>query len=111
MLEWNVFIENFNAQKIETYNIFDHGGFYKDCHQYLNEAVKKKKDLNGKELEEKIRRSLMYYFWSKCEWEIILSSWPPTDRIPQRKIDVYEQVMLNWGAFYHYIIENMQYFL
>lgn len=111
MPEWKVFVENFNAQKIEPYNIFEHGGFYKDCHQYLSEAVKKKKDLSGKELEEKIRRSLQYYFWSKCEWEIILSPWPFTERVPQIKIDVYDQVMLNWEAFYSYLLAHIGEFI
>ena len=111
MLEWNVFVENFNAQRIETYNIFDHGGFFKECQQYLREAVVVKKQYDRNELAEKIRRSLQYYFWSKCEWEIILSAWPPTDRVQPRKIDVYTQVMMNWDAFFTYILEHLGCFL
>lgn len=45
----------------------------------------------------------MYYFWSKCEWEIILSDFPPSDRFKKKKVDVYEQVMLNWDKFINYL--------
>ena len=51
----------------------------------------------------------MYYFWSKCEWEIILSDWPPSDTFCKEKIDVFDQVMLNWDIFVDYIWNNRQY--
>lgn len=44
----------------------------------------------------------MYYFWSKCEWEIIISGWPPRDDFNDAKIDVYDQVKLNWDKFVDY---------
>ena len=36
---------------------------------------------------EKLKIELAYYFWSKCEWEIILSSWPPREDFKEEKID------------------------
>lgn len=45
----------------------------------------------------------MYYFWSKCEWEIILSDFPPSKKFQEKKVDVYEQVMLNWDIFINYV--------
>jgi hypothetical protein len=47
----------------------------------------------------------MYYFWSKAEWEIIISSWPNRDN-DELKIDVFDQVMLNWEAFVDYCWSN-----
>lgn len=42
----------------------------------------------------------MYYFWSKCEYEIILSPW--TGRADDIKIDVYDQIMMNFDSFVDY---------
>lgn len=101
MIEWNVYYENFNGRKIEKYNIFNHYSFMRDC---TNAA--KINDDNKVYFAEAVKRSLMYFFWSKCEWEIILSEWPPGNRCEQKKISVYDQVMLNWDAFIDYIWNN-----
>ncbi len=98
MLEWNVYVGDFNGRVIEVHNIFDHGSFYNDC--------LKNKRKNGKDREtffEEMRRDLMYYYWSKCEWEIILQHWPPREDFKDLKIDVYDQVRLNWDAFTDYV--------
>ena len=81
---------------------------------------------------EELRRSLFYYFGSKCEWEVVITSWVPhitiseLDRLnaereetlkkynrnpyslyvnPEvgEKVDVYEQVRLNWNVFVDYV--------
>lgn len=101
MLEWNVYVSNFNGKRIETDNIFEHGGFIKDC----QEAYKKHKDDKDAFLED-VRRSLMYYYWSKTEWEIIISHWPPRESAQDLKIDVFDQVMLNWPIFSEYVWNN-----
>lgn len=99
-LEWNVFVENINRRQIEIYNIFNHGSFKKDC----DEAWREYKN-SFQKFAENVKRSLMYYFWSKCEWEIILSDFPPSKKFQEKKVDVYEQVMLNWDRFIRYLFE------
>lgn len=76
-------------------------------------------------LAEQLKSDLMYYFWSKSEWEIILTSWPPyltsaqveelknlkeankyresVDLEIAEKIDIYDQIMNNWEPFILYI--------
>lgn len=96
MLEWYVYYGDFNAKKIESYNIFNHGGFILDC--------KKNYKANGdnrEEFIERMRKDLMYWFWSKCEWEVVIVSWP--EGRGETKIDVYDQVMLNWKLFSDYV--------
>lgn len=105
MLEWNVYVSDFNGKKIDTDNIFDHAGFVRDC----QESYKKHKDDKDAFLEA-VRRSLMYYYWSKCEWEIIISHWPPRENAHDEKIDVYDQIMLNWPQFSEYIWNNKEEF-
>ena len=101
MLEWNVYVGNFNAKKIETHNVFHHTRFVEDCR-----AAAKKYKGDKAAFAEEVRHSLMYYYWSKCEWEVIISHWPPVQRFQSTKVDVYDQVMLNWDRFIDYLWEN-----
>ena len=48
----------------------------------------------------------MYYFWSKAEWEIILSPWCGGRDTKDIKIDVYDQVMNNWDIFVDYVFNS-----
>lgn len=100
-MEWFVYCENINRRRIEPYNIFNHSGFLDDC----KNALRKYTD-NKEGFLRMVRSSLRYYYWSKCEWEIVLSDYPPSDSFKAEKIDVYSQVVLNWGVFSEYIWEN-----
>ena len=99
-MTWNVYVGSFNSRDIRVYNVFDHSRFMDDIRKIYK---KHKDDFNA--FSEEVRRSLMYYFWSKCEWEIVLTGWPPKDDFKDKKIDVYDQIMLNWDAFIKYVWE------
>lgn len=101
MLEWNVLYEDWNTREITSFNIFNHSGFYNDCKRYADEY----KDDKWKFAKE-VRNSLMYYFWSKCEWEVIVSSWPPIKEFKDKKISVFDQVDMNWNIFIEYLWEH-----
>ncbi len=55
-------------------------------------------DLIEYALEERLKRLCMYYFWAKCEYEVIVSSWPYREG-SDRKIDIYAQLEANWPVF------------
>lgn len=98
-MEWNVIYSNFNSKKIETYNVFKHSGF-------LNDIVKGAKKCKSKdEFVDYLRTSLLYYYWAKAEWEVVVKSWVGTD--DAKKIDVYYQVMNNWHIFSEYVCERL----
>lgn len=97
-MHWRVFVENFNRKRIEEYDIFEHHGFAEDVRKAYS---KHRNDFDA--FAEKVRGSLFYYYCSKCEWEIVVSSWLEINRVPERKVDVYEQVMLNWDVFIEYV--------
>ena len=65
-MEWNVYYFDINHKKIEKFNIFDHWNFREE----VKKAVKKwtDKDVFAAEL----RSILMYYFWSRFQWELII---------------------------------------
>lgn len=125
-LEWNVFRYDINKDKIVTFNIFNHWKFDED----VQKSLKKFKDKD--EFAEQLRRDLRYYFWSKCEHEVIITSFPAyitmneLDRLNNErwlhkdrygtdffrinisldtgaKIDIYEQVMNNFNIFVDYV--------
>ena len=100
MLESNVYIGDINKRRITTFNVFEHYSFYKD----LKKEIKIYKNIE--EFSDRLRRIVMYYFWSKCEYEIILTCWPSWDKFKEEKIDVYSQLDLNWDKFVNYIWDN-----
>ena len=97
-LKYYVRIENVNQRGFEPYNVFYHEYFVKD----MQKNFKKNKD-NREAFHEQLKRDARYYFWSKCEWEIIISSWPPSDRIKEIKVDAYDQLNMNWDVFTDYV--------
>lgn len=121
-LTWNVFTNSFNDNKIEVYNVFDHWRFCED----IDKSVKKYKKAMKQEgltkrlkkalldnFKETIENDLMYYFWSKYEWEIGITE-PFEDHIikqdckyPWEKVDVYDQIKMNFDIFFDYIYQNL----
>ena len=101
-LVWNVFREDFSSGDIIQWNIFRHGRFYEDLQKTFKRL---RKEPEREEVAEIVRRDLMYYFWSKCEYEIIISGFPGREG-KEEKIDVYTQVMMNWDIFFQYLWEN-----
>lgn len=127
-LVWNVFNER-NGEVFPV-NIFEYN--YKFIEDLLK--IKKKYKDSFEEFASAVRDSLQYYYWSKSEYETIITSWPPyiedeelnrlnsekEKRIQESgkfyrtavnlnvsyKIDIYTQVMMNWDRFINYIWDN-----
>lgn len=126
-LQWNVYHFDFSNKDLHIYNVFEHRSFNNDVQELL-----KKKDITREDFAEKLRREAQYRFWAKCEWEcVITGSEPHIDRreferlmseyeecgkdvkrlwlrtsirlADKNKIDVYEQLMLNWEQFEAYV--------
>lgn len=125
-LEWNVYDYNYCDRELRIFNVFHHGSF--------TPAVKKllKMDICKEEFAELLRRQVQYYYWSKTEWECVITDTQPhigrreLDRIlddcyrkrtkdepscrfshvylsDAEKIDVYDQLRLNWDEFVEYV--------
>lgn len=102
MLEWNVIIHDTNQDKMKVYNLFIHTGFRDDVSKCIGQC----KTLG--EFSESVRKTLMYYFWSKCEWEILIKPWCGSRNNEEEKIDVYQQIMNNWDRFIEYVWNNRE---
>lgn len=99
-MEWNVFYYNINSRKITTYNIFKHGGFSKMVEKHFAYSETKE------EFSEELKRSLMYFFWSKSEYEVVISPWCGGNEKEAIKVDIYKQVLMNWDRFVDYVWEH-----
>ena len=59
-----------------------------------------------KDFAMQLRREVMYYFWSKCEWEVLISPWVGGNDVEERKVDVAWQIMNHWDVFVDYTWNN-----
>ena len=114
---WNVYAHDINRGEIRVWNVFKHGLFNRDVEKLLKE------DLTYEDFSKRLKRETMYYFWSKAEYEVVITSWAPhidnkeLDRLNAErekysqyrlhnvnldvgeKIDIYDQLLLNWEQF------------
>ena len=99
-MKWNVYRHDMRLNGIEVFNIFEHGRFSQDVEDLLNEH----KDKN--EFAIQLKNALMFYFWCKAEYEIIISPWCGSKNVKEVKVDIYNQVMNNWDVFLDYVWSN-----
>ena len=107
-MRWEVKYHNFNRDEIETINIL----------RYAEDIIKelKKKSTSKEEFDELLNRVMMWAYWSKCEWEIIITKYD--DRIylspwgvsrSNHTIDVTDDSSFDWKAFADFHISNQIY--
>lgn len=100
-MEWYVLRYDINADKIYNYNIFTHIRF--------KESVEKLLASNPTDIEKftkQLKCELMYYFWSKFEYEISVGKAFEKDMNKLILIDVYKQVEPNLKQLANYILAN-----
>ena len=99
MMQFNVMIYDFNHKKIEPYNIIPY--FINEYKEQQKYAKKYKDDEYYKvpvtfdEFKKFIEDKSIYRFWSRCEYEFIVSSWPPSKNHEEEKIDIHKQIIMN----------------
>ena len=124
MKEFNVIVYNVNSKEFVPYNIIPYlVSRYK--------KIKKDKPKTFDEFKEFVKKESMYQWWSRCEYEIILSPWPytssPSERYDKKgeddveawkehwkkhldeckKIDVHYQVMINLDVITTLVMDSV----
>ena len=95
---WNVFYHSHTDKRIKTINIFDHVTF---AEKYLQ--IRKRK-LSREEFEKEVKSILFYHDNSKYEYEVLITSlFESRNNDEEIKVDIYEQIILNWDIFIDYI--------
>lgn len=84
----------------ETFVPYDVIPYLKKCYY---EETNKPETLD--EFKDFVKNQSMYQWWSRCEYEIILSDWPSQNQ--QKKIDVYYQVMTNLDIVTKVLMESI----
>lgn len=103
---WKVYIENFNKNCIEEYNIFDHDYFWAGCQAAWNTARCFSEDTEEQQIvkfKDMVAYEVVYYFWAKIEWEIILTTPISRNKFKDKKIDVCSQIELNYEQCFKYL--------
>lgn len=121
MLSWYVYMYNHEKKTIEKKDIFK-GGHWEIVIDALMHQSYTKDDFAAK-----LKQKFMSHYWSRCEYEIVLTSWPtyisheelerlkkedndntryPVNLTVANKIDVFDQLLMNWPQFVDYIWNN-----
>lgn len=95
-MNWYVILFDVNRRDFIKYNVFNNSHFFRDIEQLMKE-----KDLTWKDISERVSNFARYSFWSRCEYEMVLNSWP--DFGIGKKVDVLWQLEINWNNFIDYI--------
>lgn len=110
MLTWKVKIFDINKQVIVDYDVLKH---YEDFIKKL-----KKKCANREEFSEALQREFIYRFWSKSEYElivsidvdrVILSPWCGCRDTEKASMLMPHDNMFNWLAFANYHLGKRAY--
>lgn len=96
-LEWNVFVEINN--EIKTMNIFKLSTRFTEGFERALKSYKKHKDFDL--FVKDVNIALMCAYWAKSEYEVVINHW--IGRAEGRKVDIYEQVKINWDRFVEYL--------
>ena len=105
--QWYVYVAGI-GNEIRKFNVFNSFNFDTGCRKSFK---KYKLPDQRKELEESIRGWAKYSFWSKSEYEIVLTNLFHSERFKEKQIDVYDQLEMNWDTFIEYTIKHKAYFL
>ena len=89
---------DFNSDNIEYYDIMP---FLIDSYK----KIKKNKPKTFDEIKEFIINESRYRFWSRCEYEVIITGWPKQKR--EVTIDIFNQIMENIDVITTHFISHL----
>lgn len=94
-------IYNINKKTFESYDIMPYL-----IDEYKDKKKRKKQPVTFDEFKKFIEGASMYQYWSRCEYEIILTSWPNEDK--KEKIDIHQQIMMNIDVITNILMNNVK---
>jgi hypothetical protein len=122
MKEFNVFLYDFNKKQETKLNIMPYLlDTYFECqasgHWWPLDHTDKE-PISYNEYSKFVKNTCMYRYWARCEYEWLMLGWPPgnTDTLEgcqktlnkSRKIDVWQQIQLNFDLVVDLFIENLK---
>lgn len=106
MLEYYVFRRDFNRNRLEQTNIFSYV-----TPEKIRNGINERQIKTKSEFKEFLKSQFMYYFWAKCEHEVVINSFPylEDERVGDNgiKIDIWQQIEPNLDLIVDYVIEKL----
>ena len=100
LIPFFVINEKINASIFEPYDVMP---YLVEC--YKDAKKKKKQPQTVEEFEDFIKKNSMYMYWGRCQYEVVLKSWPCGDN--EKKIDVHWQIMMNLSIVTEVLMKNV----
>lgn len=98
VLCWNIM-----KDEHEFYDVLPY--FQREIENLIRKRRIRKKDITRDWLKDFVMKEAKYQFWSRCEYEIIVSGWPMHNN--QEKLDVYDQIEANFDTVTNLLYENI----
>lgn len=95
VLNWD-----FNTDSLEEYDVLP---YFRRCYNDLN---KNKRPSTVDEWKEFVKSKGMYMFWSRCQYEIIVTGWPQQKN--EAKVDVWRQINMNLDVIVKILMEEFE---
>lgn len=96
--QFNVLNWDINRNQLETYDVLPYfRREYEAC---------PRKPSTKEEWKEFIRKEGKYRYWARCEYEIIISPWPPQKKDVNVKVDVWQQIENNLELIVKLLMEE-----
>ena len=90
--QFNVLVWDFNQKELVSYDVLPY------FRKVYTETKNADRPVTKEQWEEFIRRKGMYMYWARCEYEFLVSEWPPFSDLNKDKhikIDVWQQIENN----------------
>ena len=97
-MEWYVYRHDTNKGTIYKYNVLQ---------PYIIEQIKSKTEklTTLSAFKEILKKEMQYYYWGKSEHEVVIKEWCGTSA--EKKIDIFDQLQLNWEVFVIYVWNSL----
>lgn len=103
-LSWKVILHDFNSDKVIKYDVLKNNDYLVDR---IKKAIKKKEVTKYDELKELVSHILKATYWSRTEYEILVSGLH-TRREEPEKIDAWFQLEMNIDNLVEYLINKLK---
>lgn len=98
--QFNVLNWDINKNQLETYDVLPY------FRREYEKCKKEEKLVTVDEWKKFIESNGRYRYWSRCEYEIIISPWPPQKKDVSVKIDVWQQIKNNLDLIVKLLMEE-----
>lgn len=87
LTKFNVLYWNFNAEAPSPYDVLP---YFRDAYK---KARKSERPITKEQWKKFIESKGRYMYWARCEYEVIVAQWPPTEK--SYKLDIWQQIEWN----------------